>query len=86
MLRSQKDGTVTLTVSPFVKVVLAVIAAALCVIALRGLIAPEPLYAQAGSGTMDVYVKSLPGDIDVSVSPGWSGFPVTVEGRVEVRD
>lgn len=86
MLQTQKDGTVCLTVSPFLKVVLAVIAAALCIIALRGLIGPEPLYAQAGSGTMDVYVKSLPGDIDVTVSPQWSAFPVEVSGRVEVKD
>lgn len=85
-MQTQKDGTVCLTVSPFLKVVLAVIAAALCIIALRGLIGPEPLYAQAGSGTMDVYVKSLPGDIDVTVSPQWTAFPVKVEGRVEVKD
>ncbi len=85
-MQTKKDGTVCLTVSPFLKVVLAVIAAALCIIALRGLIGPEPLYAQAGSGTMDVYVKSLPGDIDVTVSPQWTAFPVKVEGRVEVKD
>jgi hypothetical protein len=87
MLQNQKDGTVSLTVSPFLKVVLTVIAAALCIIALRGFIGPEPLYAQAGRETVDVNVKSLPGDIGVTVYPQWtSGFPVKVEGRVEVKE
>ncbi|UCH78302.1 MAG: hypothetical protein JSU81_11375 [Candidatus Coatesbacteria bacterium] len=86
MAQDGKEETVTLVVSPFVKIVLAVIAVALCVIALRGLIAPEPLYAQAGSGTMDVHVKSLPSDIDVVVSPEWTAFPVEVEGAVEITD
>jgi hypothetical protein len=85
MLQNQKDGTVRLAVSPFLKIVLAVIAVALCIIALRGLVGPEPLYAQAASGSMDVYVKSLPGDVDVTVSPQWTAFPVKVEGRVEVK-
>ncbi|UCE26886.1 MAG: hypothetical protein JSW52_11150 [Candidatus Coatesbacteria bacterium] len=86
MLQNQKDGTVSLTVSPFVKVVLTVIAAALCIIALRGFIGPEPLYAQAGYESVDVYVKSLPGGVNVTVSPEWGGFPVEVKGYVEVRD
>jgi hypothetical protein len=85
MLQTQKDGTVCLTVSVFLKVVLVVIAAALCIIALRGLIGPEPLYAQAGSGTMDVYVKSLPSRTEVTVNPPAFGFPVVVSGRVEVK-
>jgi len=86
MAQDRKEGTVTLVVSPFVKIVLAVIAAALCIIALQGLLGSEPLYAQTGSGTMDVYVKSLPGDIDVIVSPQWLTFPVEVKGAVEITD
>jgi len=87
MFQSQKDGTVSLTVSPFLKIVLAVIAAALCVIALRGFLGPEALYAQAWPEEVDVHVKSLPGDIGVTVYPQWtSGFPVKVEGYVEVKE
>jgi hypothetical protein len=86
MLQTHKDGTVSLTVSPFLRVVLTVIAAALCIIALRGFIGPEPLYAQAGREEVDVHVKSLPGDVDVTVSPEWTAFPVKVEGSVEVTD
>jgi hypothetical protein len=86
-LHSPQDGTVTLTASPFLKVVLSVVAAALCLIALRGFIGPEPLYAQAGRVEVDVHVKSLPRDIDVTVYPQWtSGFPVKVEGYVEVAE
>ena len=86
MLHNSKNGAVTLTVSPFLKVVLTVIAAALCIIALRGFIDPGPLYAQAGLDEVDVYVKSLPGKIDVTVSPEWTAFPVEVKGSVEVND
>jgi hypothetical protein len=85
-LHSPKDGGVTLTASPFLKVVLTVIAAALCVIALRGFVDPGPLYAQAGLDEMAVYVKSLPGNISVTVSPSWSSFPVEVEGSIDVND
>ncbi len=86
-LHSTEGGAVTLTASPFLKVVLSVIAAALCLIALRGLIGPESLYAQAWPEEVDVHVKSLPGDIGVTVYPQWtSGFPVKVEGYVEVTE
>ncbi len=61
MLNSNKDGTVRLSVSPFLKIVLAVIAVALCVIALRGLLAPAQLHAQS-SGTMDVNLKTIGGN------------------------
>jgi hypothetical protein len=83
-MQNQKDGTVSLTVSPFLKIVLTVIAAALCIIALRGFLGPEPLYAQAGRETVNVHVESLPSDIDVTVDPQWGTIPVSVEGRVEV--
>lgn len=85
-LHSTEGGAVTLTASPFLKVVLSVIAAALCVIALRGLIGPEPLYAQAWPDEVDVYVKSLPSEVGVTVSPKWTAIPVEVKGTVEVRD
>jgi hypothetical protein len=83
---STEGGAVTLTASPFLKVVLSVIAAALCVIALRGLIGPEPLYAQAWPDEVDVHVKSLPRDIEVTVVPKWTAIPVEVKGSVEVSD
>jgi hypothetical protein len=86
MLRHSQDGTVILTASPFLKVVLVVIAGALCLIAMRGFIGPEPLYAQAGRDEVDVHVKSLPADVNVTVSPKWTAFPVKVEGSVDVGD
>ncbi len=89
MSRPQKDGAVSLVVPPFLKVVLAVIAAALCVIALRGLFGAEPLYAQGGAGTMDVNVRSVSGRIPVEVEFKWpaNAIPVDVKGTVsaEVR-
>ena len=85
-LHNAEDGAVTLTVSPFLKVVLAVIAGALCVIALRGFIDPAPLYAQAGLDEVDVYVKSFPRDIEVTVVPKWTAIPVEVKGAVEIKD
>ena len=84
-LNKREDGVVTLTVSPFLKVVLTVIAAALCVIALRGFVDPGPLYAQ-GREDMEVYVNSLPRDIEVTVCPKWTAIPVEVKGAVKVSD
>lgn len=86
MLHNSKNGTVTLTASPFLKVVLTVIAAALCIIALRGFIDPGPLYAQAGLDEVSVYVKSLPSNIGVTVTPSWGSFPVEVKGSVDVNE
>jgi hypothetical protein len=54
------DGNIRLTPSPFLKVVLVIIAAALCLIALRGFWGPSSLYAQSGS-EMDVNIKSVGG-------------------------
>lgn len=56
-----RTRTIRLTVSPFMKIVLVVIAVALSVIALRGLLSPSPLYAQSNSGTMDVNIESIGG-------------------------
>ena len=85
-LHNAEGGAVTLTVSPFLKVVLGVIAAALCVIALRAFVDPEPLYAQAFPDEVDVHVKSFPRDIEVTVVPKWTAIPVEVKGRVEVSE
>ncbi|MCK4231736.1 hypothetical protein KAX06_00410 [candidate division WOR-3 bacterium] len=60
MLNSDKAGNIRLTPSPFLKVVLVVIAAALCLIALRGFWGPSSLYAQSGS-EMDVNIKTIGG-------------------------
>jgi hypothetical protein len=61
MQEKTKIRSIRLTLSPFVKIVLIVIALALSVIALRGLLSPSPLYAQSGSGTMDVNIESIGG-------------------------
>ncbi|MBD3285917.1 hypothetical protein GF359_05510, partial [candidate division WOR-3 bacterium] len=56
-----KEGAVRLTVSPFVKIMLVIIAVALCLIAVRGLFtAVRPLYAQTAT-SMDVNIKSIGG-------------------------
>ncbi|MGD8720119.1 MAG: hypothetical protein PVH29_15025 [Candidatus Zixiibacteriota bacterium] len=86
MLSSAKDGTVVVTASPFLKVVLTVIAAALCLIAVRGFLGPEPLYAQAGFDEVDVHVKSFPRDVEITVVPKWTAFPVEVKGAVEINE
>lgn len=72
MLKPRKDGTVRLTLSPFLKVILVVIAAALCLIAARGFLTARPLYAQSAT-SMDVNIKSI---------GGWSvsgSIPVEIE-------
>ncbi len=61
MQEKTTSRTIRLTVSPFVKVLLVVIAVALSVIAMRGLLSPSPLYAQSSSGTMDVNIESIGG-------------------------
>ncbi|MBN2380554.1 hypothetical protein JXM67_12205 [candidate division WOR-3 bacterium] len=83
MLKPQKDGSVRLTVSPFIKVVLIVIAVALCLIAARGFLAAKPLYAQSTS--MDVNIKSIGGwsvsgsiPVEIEEFP-YDGLKVTVE-------
>jgi hypothetical protein len=81
-----------LTLSLFVKIVLVVIAIALSVIAIKGLLSPTPLYAQSGSPTTDVNIKSVGGtsiygsipieikdsDIKISEFP-YSGLKVVVK-------
>lgn len=86
MLKPDKDGNVRLVVSPFLKVVLVVIAVALCVIALRGFLGPAPLYAQSGSSSMDVNIKTIGG------SSVYGSLPVEIKGfpysalKVEIKD
>jgi len=80
-----KDGTVRLTLSPFVKVVLVVIAVALCLIAVRGFFTTaKPLYAQSAT-SMDVNIKSIGGwsvsgslPVDIEEFP-YDALKVTVE-------
>jgi len=61
MLTPDGNGRVRLTVSPFLKVVLVVIAVALSLIAVRGLLSTaRPLYAQTAA-QMDVNIKSIGG-------------------------
>jgi hypothetical protein len=83
-VRSTEGGATTLTASPFLKVVLSVIAVALGLIAVRGLIGPEPLYAQAFPDEVNVHVKSFPRDVEVTVTPKWTAIPVEVKGTVDV--
>lgn len=86
MLKPDKEGTVRLVPSPFLKVVLVVIAAALCIIALRGFIGPSPLYAQSGSGTMDVNIKTIGGSyIYGSVPVEIKDFPYSAL-KVELKE
>ncbi|NLI97591.1 hypothetical protein GX441_02895 [bacterium] len=73
---TEKSGmrSVRLTLSPFVKIVLVVIAIALSVIAIKGLLSPMPLYAQSGSSTTDVNIKSIGG------SAIYGSIPIEIKG------
>jgi hypothetical protein len=89
MLKPDKDGNVCLTVSPFLKVVLVVIAVALCFIALRGFLAPSVLYAQSGS-EMDVNIKSVGGwsvygSIPIEIKSS-ATLPVEIESEIQLSD
>lgn len=80
MLKPGNKESVRLTVSPFLKVVLIVIAVALSLIAVQGLLrfGASPLYAQS-TGEMDVNIKSI---------GGWSvsgSIPVEISGSVPVK-
>lgn len=85
MLKPDKQGKVSLTVSPFLKVVLVVIALALSLIALRGFLGPSNLYAGYGD-EVEVNLKSLggwtvSGELPVQIksfSP--SSLPVEIKG------
>ena len=67
-----REGYVKLSLSPFLKVILTVIAVALSLIAIKGFFNVKPLYAQSSS-SMDVNIKSI---------GGWSvsgSIPVEIE-------
>jgi len=89
MLKPDKDGSIRLTVSPFLKVVLVVIAAALCLIALRGFLAPSALYAQSGS-EMDVNIKSVGGWSIYGALPieikSATTLPVEIKNEIQLSD
>jgi len=83
------DGNIRLTPSPFLKVVLVVIAAALCLIALRGFWGPSSLYAQSGS-EMDVNIKSVGGwsvygSIPIEIKSS-ATLPVEIENEIQLGD
>ena len=85
----QSDGSVRLTPSPFLKVVLVVIAVALCLIALRGFLGPPVLYAQSGN-EMDVNIKSIGGwtvygSVPIEIKSS-ATLPVEIESEIQLSD
>lgn len=89
MLKPDKAGNIRLTPSPFLKVVLVVIAAALCLIALRGFLGSSSLYAQSGS-EMDVNIKSVggwtvSGSVPIEIKSS-ATLPVEIESEIQLSD
>jgi len=87
MIKTDAKGGIRLTVSPFLKIVLVIIAVALSVIAVRGFITfPKPLYAET-TQAIDVNIKSIGGwSASGSLPIKIEEFPYSSQVKVKVVD
>jgi hypothetical protein len=87
MIKTDTNGSIRLTLSPFLKTVLVIIAIALSVIAVRGFFAvPKPLYAESNQ-EIDVNIKSIGGwSASGSLPIKIEEFPYSSQVKVKVVD